>query len=146
MSAAPRISITPTPEPSYDDDRPPPRTPRTDGALALNPMVWGPPGATPDERRLRHLGQALAEVLTGRRPPETVADRLTDRAYRDLVRAGRMIKADRPPFAGAVHMKEPRDGAIEMCVLVHCGDRNHVLAVRLERRGVQWLCTDFETA
>ncbi|TMR98281.1 hypothetical protein EJK15_13845 [Nonomuraea basaltis] len=119
-----------------------------DGALALDrhPLIWGPPGAIPDERRLRHLGQALAEVLAGRRPPETVADRLTGRAYRELVRAGRMIQSSRPPFAGSMHVKEPRDGAVEMCVLVHCGERNHVLAVRLERRGVQWLCTDFETA
>ncbi|SEG66394.1 hypothetical protein SAMN05444920_103795 [Nonomuraea solani] len=148
MSTAPRIGLTPAPEPPYDDDQPSARTPATDGALALDarPLVWGPPGSIPDERKLRHLAQALAEVLSGRRPPETVADRLTDRAYRDLVRAGRMITAGRPPFAGAVHMKEPREGAIEMCVLVHCGDRNHVLAVRLERRGVQWLCTDFETA
>jgi hypothetical protein len=116
------------------------------GALALAPLVWGPPGSMPDERRLRQLGQALAEVLTGRRPPESVADRLTDRAYRDLVRAGKMIHAQRPPFAGCPHVKEPRDGAVEMCVLVHCGERSHVLAIRLERRGLQWLCTDFETA
>jgi hypothetical protein len=100
----------------------------------------------PDERKLRHLGQALAEVLTGRRAPETVADRLTERAYRELVQAGRMIRTSRTPFAGSMHVKEPRDGAVEMCVLVHCGERNHVLAVRLERRGVHWLCTDFETA
>ena len=118
------------------------------GSLALDarPLVFGPPGAIPDERRLRHLGQALAEVLAGRRPPETVADRLTERAYRELVRAGRMIDARRPPFVGVPHVKEPRDGAVEMCLLVHCGERSHVLAVRLERRGVQWLCTDFETA
>jgi hypothetical protein len=118
----------------------------THGSLALTPLVWGPAGAVPDERRLRHFGQALAEVLAGRRPPETIADRLTDQAYRELVRAGRMIDTRRAPFVGVPHVKEPRDGAIEMCLLVHCGDRGHVLAVRLERRGVQWLCTDFETA
>ncbi|MFG1942062.1 Rv3235 family protein [Nonomuraea sp. NPDC048826] len=121
--------------------------PEVHGSLALDtPLVWGPPGALPDERRLRQLGQALAEVLSGRRPPETVADRLTDQAYRELVRAGRMLDTRRPPFVGVPHVKEPRDGAVEMCLLVHCGERNHVLALRLERRGVQWLCTDFETA
>ncbi|MFI7638631.1 Rv3235 family protein [Nonomuraea sp. NPDC049400] len=142
MSPAPRFGITP--EPSNDVEQPP----ETHGALALDPrpLVWGPPGAIPDERKLRHLGQALAEVLAGRRPPETVADKLTVRAYRELVRAGQMIQTARPPFAGSVHVKEPRDGAVEMCLLIHCGERNHVLAVRLERRGVQWLCTDFETA
>jgi hypothetical protein len=118
------------------------------GALALepDPLVWGPPGAIPDERGLRLLGQALAEVLTGRRPPETVAGRLTDLAYRELVRAGRMIRATRPPFAGVPRVTEPREGAVEMCLLIHCGERSHVLALRLERRGVQWLVTDFETA
>ncbi|WP_327585391.1 Rv3235 family protein [Nonomuraea sp. NBC_00507] len=125
-----------------------PQNPQVDGALALDsqPLIWGPPGATPDERKLRHFGQALAEVLAGRRAPETLADRLTSRAYRELLKAGRMIRTNRPPFAGSMHVKEPRDGAVEMCVLVHCGERNHVLAVRLERRGVHWLCTDFETA
>ncbi|GAA3525913.1 hypothetical protein GCM10022419_000810 [Nonomuraea rosea] len=116
------------------------------GAPATHPLVWGPPGSMPDERRLRHLGQALAEVLAGRRPPETLVDRLTDQAYRDLVRAGRMLHASQPPLAKSLHVNEPRDGAIEMCVLVQCGERNHVLAIRLERHGVQWLCTDFETA
>ncbi|SDH76155.1 Rv3235 family protein [Nonomuraea jiangxiensis] len=152
MSATPRIGLTPVPEPPYDDEQPRRlerrQTPQVDGSLALDPhpLVWGPPGAIPDERKLRYLGQALAEVLSGRRPPETVADKLTERAYRELVRAGQMIHADRPPFAKSLHVKEPRDGAVEMCVLVACGDRNHVLAIRLERRGVRWLCTDFETA
>jgi hypothetical protein len=119
---------------------------QTYGALALAPLVWGPAGSRPDERRLRQLGQALAEVLAGRRPSESVADRLTERAYRDLVRAGQMIRTERLPFVGSPHIKEPRDGAVEMCVLVHCGERSHVLAVRLERHGLQWLCTDIETA
>lgn len=153
-SRLPRISVVPTPDPPYDDDHTqPPAQPYVQGTLALaidvheaRPLVWGPRGAIPDERRLRQLGQALAEVLTGRRAPETVADRLTDQAYRELVRAGRMIEAKRGPFAGLPHVKEPKDGAIEMCLLVHCGERSHVLALRLERRGVQWLCTDFETA
>ncbi|WP_113704099.1 Rv3235 family protein [Nonomuraea lactucae] len=148
-----RVGTDPVPRPPHDHPHDDPHAtpsvhPEVRGALALepSPLVWGPPGAVPDERRLRLLGQALAEVLTGRRPPETVAERLTDQAYRELVRAGRMIKATRPPFAGVPHVKEPRDGAVEMCLLVHCGERSHVLALRLERRGIQWLVTDFETA
>ncbi|MFG3435988.1 Rv3235 family protein [Nonomuraea sp. NPDC047897] len=123
-------------------------SPPVRGALALetDPLVWGPPGASPDGRGLRLLGQALAEVLAGRRPPETVAGRLTDRAYRELVRAGQMIRATRHPSAGIPHVTEPREGAVEMCLLIQCGERSHVLALRLERRGVQWLVTDFETA
>ncbi|SDK27395.1 hypothetical protein SAMN05421874_106227 [Nonomuraea maritima] len=148
MSAAPHINLTPAPEPPYDGDRAQARDPQTSGSLALDtrPLVWGPPGALPDERALRHLGQALAEVLSGRRPPETVASRLTERAYQELLRAGTMLHTGHPPFAGAVRVTEPRDGAVEMCVMVHCGRRVHVLAVRLERHGMRWLCTDFETA
>ncbi|MFI6293005.1 Rv3235 family protein [Nonomuraea sp. NPDC050790] len=138
---SPEIGILPLPEPPYDGDRP-----RVDGSLALKPFIWGPSGAQPDERRLRLFGQALAEVLSGRRPAENLADRFTDRAYHELLHAGRMLETERPPFVGVPHVNEPRDGAIEMCLLVHGGDRSRVLAVRLERRGVQWVCTDFETA
>ncbi|GAA3471434.1 Rv3235 family protein [Nonomuraea roseola] len=146
----PHVTLTPVPDPPYDGERRAPE-PATHGSLALapaapRPLVWGPPGSVPDERHLRHLGQALAEILTGRRPPETVADRLTDRAYAELVRAGRMIVTGSRPLVGRPHVKQPKEGAVEMCLLMHCGERHHVLAVRLERRGVQWLCTDFETA
>ena len=146
MPSSPRLDATP--HPTRPHDSPHRNGHRVRGALALGPrpLVWGPPGAMPDERKLRLFGQALAEVLSGRRPPETIAHRLTDQAYRELVRAGRMIESSRPPSVGAPHVKEPRDGAVEMCLLVNCGDRSRVLAVRLERRGVQWLCTDFETA
>ncbi|GGK64687.1 hypothetical protein Sme01_25230 [Sphaerisporangium melleum] len=112
-------------------------------ALPVRRRAAGPP---PDERALRVLGQALAEILAGRRPPGTVADRLTDAAYTDLVRAGKMIHTTRPPRVALPHVNRPHDGAVEVCVLVHCGERSHVLALRMERRGVQWLVTDFETA
>lgn len=159
----PRLHAVPLAEPPYDravpqaepahDDRgsrhafatPPP----VQGTLALaldrsrEPAVGR---SAPDARRLRGLGQALAEILAGRRPAGTVADRLTERAYAELLRAGKMIHSSRPPVAGLPHVNQPHDGAVEACVLVHCGERSHVLALRLERRGAQWLCTDFETA
>ncbi|MDH2427864.1 Rv3235 family protein [Sphaerisporangium sp. TRM90804] len=100
----------------------------------------------PDERSLRGLGQAMAEVLAGRRAPATVAEHLTARAHAELVRAGSMIDTRRAPVAGRAHLHRPREGVVEACVLVHCGERTRVLAVRLERHGAQWLCTDFETA
>ncbi len=103
-------------------------------------------GELPDGRWLRGLGQAVAEVLAGRRPPATLADRFTERAHGELVRAGRMLDASRPPFAGRPRVQRPRDDVAEICLLVRCGARRHALALRLERQGVQWLCTDFETA
>lgn len=162
----PRLASVPPADPPYDERE----GVRTYGALALAPVATpppqvavqspgarrpvparnrlygGPPGSPTDERRLRGLGQALAEILAGRRPPETVQDRLTERAYRELVRAGKMIDTDRPPLTGLPHVQRPGEGVVEMCLLVHCGARSRVLAVRLERRGVQWLVTEFETA
>ncbi|MGV9771954.1 Rv3235 family protein [Streptosporangium sp. NPDC003464] len=157
----PRVAPSPSAEPPYDDERPsgdlPAAPPYVQGALALaygpepvepparSPLIWGPPGAVPDERRLRALGQAVAEVLSGRRPPSSVSPHMTGRAHAELVRSGKIINCARPPLVGTAHVSQPKDGVVEMCVLVHCGDRPRVLALRLERRGVQWLCTDVET-
>ncbi|MEU6407254.1 Rv3235 family protein [Microbispora sp. NPDC046933] len=144
----PRLASVPPADPPYDERDGGGHVttrPGTYGALALAPSPRRT-GTPTDERRLRGLGQALAEILAGRRPPETVQDRLTERAYRELVRAGKMIDAERPPLTGLPHVQRPCDGVIEMCLLVHCGPRSRVLAVRLERQGVQWLVTEFETA
>jgi hypothetical protein len=162
----PRLASVPPADPPYDDERGPHVDPHaTYGSLALahEPRVYGdhgehgaagareglviaPRGSAPDERRLRGLGQAMAEILSGRRPPEAVQNRLSERAYRGLVRAGKMIDTQRPPMVGLPHVQQPVEGVVEMCVLVHCGERSRVLALRLERFGVQWLVTDFETA
>ncbi|WP_283138459.1 Rv3235 family protein [Rhizohabitans arisaemae] len=162
--ALPRQGPVPRADPPYDDERDPgSEAPAVQGTLALvfepaeipaaqvagvhgSPLIWGPPGAAPDERRLRRLAQAMAEVLTGRRPPETLAPRLTDQAYAELLRAGVMIETPRAPLVGRPHLCQPREDVVEMCVLVCCGERARALALRLRRYGVQWLCTDFETA
>lgn len=168
----PRLVSVPPADPPYDDEREPAAggpegaAPMTYGALALAhpprrevapaarstavlkavPDAVPRRGARPAERHLRCLGQAMAEVLAGRRPPETVQGRLAERAYRELVRAGKMIHTDRPPVAGPPHVQSPRDGVVEMCLLVRGGIRSRVLALRLERFGVRWLVTEFETA
>ncbi|GGS79321.1 hypothetical protein GCM10010156_42510 [Planobispora rosea] len=156
------VSLAPA-EPAGDE--PPPRdTPYVQGTLALaydpesrepgpddpdgshaRPLIWGPPGAVPDARRLRALGQAFAEILSGRRPPSTVSRQTTSQVQAELLRAGKVFDCPRPPMAGRLHLSQPRDGVVEMCVLVRCGERYRGLALRLERTGVQWLCTDFET-
>ncbi|WP_433373618.1 Rv3235 family protein [Streptosporangium sp. CA-115845] len=157
----PRIAPSPAAEPPYDEDRPatdiPAMPPYVQGTLALalepeapapptgRPLIWGPPGAIPDERRLRALAQAVAEILAGRRPPASVSCHLTGRAQAELTRSGKIINSARPPRAGRAHISQPEDGVVEMCAVVDCGDRSRVLALRLERRGVRWLCTEFET-
>ncbi|MBG0813302.1 Rv3235 family protein [Planomonospora sp. ID82291] len=157
----PRITPSPLAEPPGDDERAARASasapPYVQGALALamdpepavpairRPLVWGPPGAVPDARRLRALAQAVAEILAGRRPPASVSRHLTRRAHAELIRTGKIIDGALPPRAGMPHVSQPRDGVVEMCVLVRCGERSRGLALRLERRGVQWLCTDVET-
>ncbi|GAA0982187.1 hypothetical protein GCM10009555_051670 [Acrocarpospora macrocephala] len=144
----PRLVPVPPADPPYDEQ------PRTTGSLALapqpvrdrRPLAIGTSGSIPDERRLRGLGQALAEILAGRRPPETIQDRMSERAYTELIRAGKMIETPRAPMVGVPHVQSPRPGAVEMCLLVHCGPRSRALAIRLEKFGAQWLITDFETA
>jgi hypothetical protein len=150
----PRARRAPAPHERHGQGGPALRGPYyVQGTLALEPepgdpgraLVFGPAGAPPDERRLRALGQAVAEVLAGRRPPRSVARHLTERAHADLLRVGKVIDARRPPFVGVPHVCQPSEDVLEMCLLVHCGHRPRMLALRLERRGVQWLCTDFET-
>ncbi|WP_062438222.1 Rv3235 family protein [Herbidospora daliensis] len=162
----PRLAPTPTPDPVYvhsaDIDRvsladaapslpvevhrlrqP---APRTDGSLALAREPEPAPFPMPDERRLRSLVQALAEILAGRRPPQTIQSRLSAPAYASLLRAGKMIDSTRPPWVGVPRVQQPNDDTVEMCALVRCTPRSRVLAARLERRGVQWVLTEFETA
>ncbi|MFF4411258.1 Rv3235 family protein [Streptosporangium sp. NPDC001559] len=156
-SHLPRVASSSVVEPLYDDERPSPKAaaapPYVQGALALaldqETGTAGPPGpppAVPEGRRLRALCQAVAEVLAGLRPPSSVASHLTGRAGDELARSGRVMRCARPPRTGVPHVSQPRDGVVEMCVLVHCGDRSRVLALRLERVGARWLCTDVETA
>ncbi|NAS24417.1 hypothetical protein GT755_22350 [Herbidospora sp. NEAU-GS84] len=151
----PRLAPIPTPDPMYAhlaDVHPlvpraeePPRHPGplTHGSLALAAEL---PSPAPDERRLRALAQALAEILAGRRPPQTVQTRLSAPAYASLLRAGKMIDSTRPPWVGVPRVQHPNDDTVEMCALVRCTPRSRVLAARLERRGVQWVLTEFETA
>ncbi|MBB4914346.1 Rv3235 family protein [Streptosporangium saharense] len=139
--------------PRLPGDEPPARkaAPYVQGALALaldhaESGSPGPPPAVPEGRRLRALCQAVAEVLAGRRAPSSVAAHLTGRACAELARSGQVMRCVRPLRVGIPHVSQPRDGVVEMCVLVHCGDRSRVLALRLERVGARWLCTDVEAA
>ncbi|MFF0307583.1 Rv3235 family protein [Streptosporangium sp. NPDC004379] len=155
LAGEPEPAGVPEPEPTRARETGPARTrepgpvrvrePRPAGRGDRLPPVWGEPGPVPDGRRLRALGQAVAEALSGRRPTASLSAHMTVRAHAELVRAGKVIGGARPPLVGTPHVSQPEDGVVEMCVLVHCGDRPRVLALRLERRGARWLCTDVET-
>ncbi|MEO3812905.1 Rv3235 family protein [Sphaerisporangium sp. B11E5] len=147
----PKLLTLPASEPPYDEhDRRHGSASPTAGALALAHLppraAFAGGGRAPEERALRGLAQAVAEILAGQRPAGVVAGRFTERAYGELVRAGRMIHTPRRVLVGRPHITRPQDDVIEFCVLVHCGDRSRVLALRLERRRTHWLCTEFETA
>lgn len=154
----PRLAPAPSADTPYDEEYPRSRVSHVDsyvqGALALafeepepqpvpQPVPQEP--MVPGERWLRMFGQAFAEVLAGQRPARAIAAHVTPRTYAEILRAGRILDIEGPPFAAAPHVGVPIPGVIEMCLLIHGGARSRVLALRLERRGTQWLCTDFET-
>ncbi|RBQ16539.1 hypothetical protein DP939_29955 [Spongiactinospora rosea] len=152
----PTFSPSPVPDPPYDatasaapDPEPAPvPAPAPEPAARQVPMrdsYVRPVPANPDEQRIRALGLAFAEVLAGQRPPKTVAQHATDRAYAELVRAGKIIEADGPVRVSIPHVSRTNASVLEICLLVHCGSRSRVLAMRLERRGAHWRCTEFET-
>ncbi|RJL30452.1 Rv3235 family protein [Bailinhaonella thermotolerans] len=153
----PRQLPRPVSEPPYDDESARRPLPAFDGALALDlgareaePCAAEPAAddwSHPHKRDLRRLAQAVAEVLTGRRTADSVSARLTDQARAELARAGAMIPATRPPLVGQPRICLPRPGVLELCVLLWTGPRRaKALALRLERHGTQWLCTDFEAS
>ncbi|MFI6156677.1 Rv3235 family protein [Kitasatospora sp. NPDC051170] len=93
----------------------------------------------------------LVEVLTGTRPSGQLMRHTTLDGYgqlASLVRVGALRRggpADRPRL-GPVHDRSPSPGAVEACVRVDLGRRQHMVAFRLERRGPagQWRCTAVE--
>ncbi|WP_425312289.1 Rv3235 family protein [Planobispora rosea] len=121
------VSLAPA-EPAGDE--PPPRdTPYVQGTLALaydpesrepgpddpdgshaRPLIWGPPGAVPDARRLRALGQAFAEILSGRRPPSTVSRQTTSQVQAELLRAGKVFDCPVPDGRQAPSLPAPGRG------------------------------------
>ncbi|MFS1297753.1 Rv3235 family protein [Streptosporangium longisporum] len=121
------------------------RTPASPATRTPNPAGTRSPGAPPDDRWLWTLVQAVAEILAGRRPPASVSAHLTARTQAELARKGGTMRCTRLPRAGRTHVSRPETGVVEMCAVVDCGDRSRVLALRLERRGVRWLCVEVET-
>lgn len=156
----------------YDDERPDPPAQLVDGSLALAfpPSVSGalplrlvPPaqaeelGPAPDERPAipnprrfaAPFAQGVAEVLTGVRPPQQLAQVTTLDVLGQLERnAGRLAprstvrSAGRPrPKVSSVRVCEPAAGVAEVCAVVDTGLRRRAIALRLELRAGRWQCT-----
>ncbi|GAA1984598.1 Rv3235 family protein [Kitasatospora viridis] len=99
----------------------------------------------------RRFAQRLVEVLAGARPAGQLARHTTHDGYRQLaglVRRGPLRSAaGRGRLGlGPVHEFSPAPDAVEVCVRVATGRRDHVVAFRLERhhRTETWQCAAVE--
>ncbi|HEX3706207.1 MAG TPA: Rv3235 family protein [Mycobacteriales bacterium] len=103
--------------------------------------------AAPDPRRLiGPLAQAIAEVLTGFRPPQQLAQVATLDVLALLERnAGRMVprgvRTPQRPRVSSLRLCEPRAGVAEVSAVIDTGVRRRAMALRLEAPNARWRCT-----
>lgn len=126
---------------------------QTDGTLALKGGASGrstrwavdQPADSADgtTRAALMIARALLEVLSGWRPASQLARWTSVSLQDDLER-----RAPRRPTGHRQHLlrirlSEPSPGAAEVCALTKdvTGGRVRVLAMRMERRGEQWIVT-----
>lgn len=112
----------------------------------------------PDPRRLvGPLAQAVAEVLTGARPPQQLSEIATLEVLGLLERnAGRLRprgeRVPPRPRVTALRLCEPRRGIVEVAAVIDTGGRSRAMALRLqvgrqtalygaERGPLRWRCT-----
>jgi hypothetical protein len=101
----------------------------------------------PDPRRLvGPVAQAIAEVLTGFRPPQQLSQIATLDVLRLLERnAGRMVprgvSTPPRPRVCALRLCEPRAGVAEVAAVIDTGPRCRAMALRLEAHQSKWRCT-----
>ncbi|MGW6917938.1 Rv3235 family protein [Kitasatospora sp. NPDC054939] len=127
-----------------------PRHPRADceARVRSHPPHPGGPGRAELTTRFAHR---LVEVLTGARPCGQLQRHTTTDGYGQLaalVRSGTLRRGG-PAAAlrlGPVHDRSPAGDAVEACVRVDLGARQHMVAFRLERlaRSGQWQCAAVE--
>jgi Family of unknown function (DUF6459) len=100
-----------------------------------------------DPRRLvGPLAQAIAEVLTGFRSPQQLAQVATLDVLRLLERnAGRMVprgvRTPPRPRVASLRLCEPRAGVAEVAAVIDTGTRCRAMALRLESQQSKWRCT-----
>ncbi|MFE9428048.1 Rv3235 family protein [Kitasatospora sp. NPDC006697] len=144
---------TPAHAPAHPSAHAEPRTPRHPRAACALPAP--PPDADEAAARrelARRFAQRLVEVLAGARPAGQLLRHTTHDGYRQLsglVRRGPLRSAaGRGRLGlGPVHDSSPAPDAVEVCVRVAAGHRQHVVAFRLERhrRTEVWQCAAVDT-
>jgi hypothetical protein len=98
------------------------------------------------------FAQALAETLTGSRPPAQIRPWTTDQARRRIRELAPVLAASYQPRIRRVIVTSPAADVIEMAMVVGLGTRVRAVAVRLERppqptgQAAPWRCTAVEAA
>jgi hypothetical protein len=106
------------------------------------------PVELPDPRRWAGMiGQAVVEILAGRRPPVQVVRWLDGPVYERVRRSaeGAASRGRRSPGTPVrvrrVRVGSGLDGSVEAAVVVDDGVRCRALALRLEAMDGRWLCS-----
>ena len=118
--------------PRGGDAGPEPRRPPTGSSRLPDPHRWS-----------ARLAQGIVEVLHGHRPLQQLV-RWTDESVYAML--ARRLVARRPstgsrPLVRSIRVCEPRDGVVEVSVVVEAGHRGRALAMRLEGLDGRWCCT-----
>ncbi len=133
--------------------RPTSDTWQTDGALALrtgSPVsadhwIADPPSDSADEaaRTAVVVARGLLEVLSGWRPPSQLSRWTSAHLQYDLERRAPRRPTGQRQQLLRVRLSEPSPGVAEVCALTRdlARGRVRVMAIRMERRGGQWIVT-----
>jgi hypothetical protein len=171
-----RIEVRPIPEtsPPIIDSRTglgelPGRSPFVQGTLAISfagayravgdprdredPAYFGPQrtvsGDLPEPKAwVRHMAQALVEVMSGARPATQVIRWTTPEVYSVLARrhaaSGRRTTVVRRAVVRRVMICEPVDGVVEGCAVILDNDRVRALAMRLIGVDGRWVVSELQ--
>jgi hypothetical protein len=109
-----------------------PRRPPTGSARLPEPHRWS-----------ARLAQGVVEVLHGHRPLQQLVRWTDESVYAMLARrlAARRPSTGSRPLVRSIRVCEPRDGVVEVSVVVEAGHRCRALAMRLEGLDGRWCCT-----
>jgi hypothetical protein len=97
---------------------------------------------------VRHMAQALVEVMSGARPAPQVIRWTTPEVYSAVARrnavSGRRAIVARRAIVRRVRICEPADGVIEACAVVVDNGRVRALAMRLTGVDRRWVVSELQ--
>ena len=151
----------PWPAPAFQDP-----SPFIQGTLAIDFSVKYDPAQDPEAREyfgpqralsrdlpepetwVRHIAQALVEVMSGARPAPQVIRWTTPEVYSTVARrsvtSGRRKAVARRALVLRVRICEPADGVVEACAVVVDNGRVRALAMRLTRVDRRWVVSELQ--